>query len=826
MAHFDEPHPFALETAKAHYLPDRVVQAKHLAIDLELDFERRAIAGSVTFTLSCVRDFERLTFDAVELDVRQVTIDDKKASFDASGAQLHVYAPKPLKAGSTITVRIEYAATPRRGLYFVGPDQAYPKRAQQAWTQGQDEDSRFWFPCLDSPVQKCPTQVTATFPSSMTSLSNGALVDDATEGKRRTMQWRLAQPHSPYLVTLVVGEFEVAEVKHRRMKLRTYFTKGRREDAMRCVGRTPQMIDLFERLTGQAYPWGDYSQIFVDEFIFGGMENTGATTLTDIVLHDARAHLDFSAEFLIAHELAHQWFGDLLTCRDWPHGWLNEGFATYGEVLWKEEAEGLDEADHNRKVDLESYLSEVEERYARAIVSRSFDAPIDLFDRHLYEKGALVLHELRTRLGDADFWRVVRAYVAAHKHGSVETVDLARAVEQVTGRNFDRFFDEYVYRAGHPVLKVEIRFEADSKTLRLDVKQTGEPFHFALPVHIELQGVLSEHRFEVSERAHHFELPMAREPSMCVVDAHRDLLATLEVKKPVAWWSHELRSAPVARARTEAAVALGKDGSARALIALTAALADEKAFWASRAACAKALANIRSPKALEALLTGLKAKHPKVRRAVVAALGEFRGESAAADALIKLCKKGDKSYFVEAEAARSLGKTRDERAFATLGPLLKSNSFQDTIRCGALDALAELQDPRGWSLALTAAVYGQPPVARRSAIAALAKLAEVASRKNETVDRFAQLLRDPSFRVRVAVLEAAQVLGDARLIGPLSSTPFGDGREIRAAREAVRALRGKAPVKELQAVRSDLDALKAELRALKEKVEKPKAKNA
>src|SRR5207302_1985235 len=172
------------------------------------------------------------------------------------------------------------------------------------------------------------------------------------------------------------------------------------------------MIELFAARTGRDYPWSRYSQITVAEFIFGGMENTSATTLTDQTLHDARAHLDFSSEPLISHELAHQWFGDLLTCRDWPHGWLNEGFATYSEVLWKEHADSEDEADHQRKIDLDAYLSEAGERYQRPIVARKFDEPLELFDRHLYEKGALVLHELRTRLGDADFRAVVRSYVA------------------------------------------------------------------------------------------------------------------------------------------------------------------------------------------------------------------------------------------------------------------------------------------------------------------------------------------------------------------------------------------------------------------------------
>lgn len=824
MHRIEEPHPFALETARLHYAEDRQVVAQHLSLAVDLDFDTQSIAAVATHTLRAVRQVERISFDAVELAVSRVDVDGKRARFDvASGASLHVHLPRALKAGETVKVRITYQATPRRGLYFVGPDDAYPDRLLQAWTQGQDIDSRHWFPCLDTPAQKCPSEVTATFPAKMTSLSNGALVSDTKKGSRRTMHWRLDAPHSPYLVTLVVGEFEELVQKARGTQVRTLFAKGRKADALRCVKRTPEMVEMFERLTGRAYPWGDYAQIFVSEFIFGGMENTAATTLTDSVLHDERAAKDFSAEYLIAHELAHQWFGDLLTCRDWPHGWLNEGFATYSEVLWKEEGEDDDEADHQRKVDLDAYLSEVSERYARPIVARKFDAPIDLFDRHLYEKGGLVLHELRTRLGDDDFFAVVKHYVAAHEGGAVETVDLARAVERVTGRNLDRFFDEYVHRAGHPQLKVEVRYEGTRSAVRVSVKQTqeGEPYELTLPVRMVVDGKAVNHSIAVREKEQVVHLPADREPTQVVIDARRDLLATLEVDKPAGLWRHELAGASWARARTEAAAALGKDGAHLSILALGRALADEKEFHGTRAACAKALAAVRTPAAKKALLSALTVKHPKARRAVVAALGSFREDAEVAKALTAICRKGDPSYFVEAEAARSLGKLRVAGAFEVLVSMLERSGFQDLVRGGALDGLAELRDPKGWPHVVAATKYGEPPFARRAAVMAVAKLAEFADKKSEAVDVITGLLRDPGFRVRLGALDAASTLGDERLIGPLQTTPFLDGREQRMAREAVRALRAKAPAKEIASLRGELDKLKGEVRALKEKVDAP-----
>ncbi|MFP2934020.1 M1 family metallopeptidase, partial [Pyxidicoccus sp. 3LG] len=415
-------------------------------------------------------------------------------------------------------------------------------------------DARAWFPSLDTPAQKATSEIIATFPAEMTALSNGVLVNDFTVGSRRTQHYRMEQPHAPYLVTLAVGEFEEATDSAGTVPLRYLFPRGRREDALRCVGRTPEMVRVFQEVTGEPFPWSGYAQVFLTEFIFGGMENTTATSLTDAVLHDARAHRDYNAEPLISHELAHQWFGDLLTCRDWPHGWLNEGFATWSEVLWKERADGVDEADQHRLTLLESYLSEVRERYARPIVARRFHAPLDVFDRHLYEKGGLVLHELRRRLGDALFFRAVRHYVARHRHGAVETVDLARAFEEATGHNLDAFFDQYVFAPGHPELKVEVRYEAEEARLRLKVRQTqrtdnGTPvFRLPLDVSVTTDGRDTLHRLELAEAEHSFLLPCPTAPTQVRVDPRRDVLGTLDVDKAVGLWLEELRAAPEPRA--------------------------------------------------------------------------------------------------------------------------------------------------------------------------------------------------------------------------------------------------------------------------------------
>ncbi|HEY1584833.1 MAG TPA: M1 family metallopeptidase, partial [Polyangia bacterium] len=384
--------PFVLPGARATFTPPREVNVRHLRIEVALDFAAASVAGSCTLTLVPLADGEvRVALDAVEMHIESVTTGGDAVEFAYDGQQLR-FTLAAREEGEACDVVVKYRCTPRRGLYFIRPDEAHPNRPLQAWSQGQDEDNRAWFPCFDHPTVKSTSEVIATVPKQMTVLSNGTLVADNVTAAGRVVHYKQDVAHSSYLVTLVAGEYSHLKDRAGDIELHYFVNPGREEDAPRTFGNTGEMIQLFAEKTGRAYPWPRYSQITVAEFIFGGMENTSATTLTDQTLHDARAHLDFSSEPLISHELAHQWFGDLLTCRDWSQGWLNEGFATYMELIWKEHIAGRDEADYDRLGDQEAYLDEDAHRYRRPIVTNVFHEPIDVFDRHLYEKGGCVLH--------------------------------------------------------------------------------------------------------------------------------------------------------------------------------------------------------------------------------------------------------------------------------------------------------------------------------------------------------------------------------------------------------------------------------------------------
>ncbi len=434
------------------------------------------------------------------------------------------------------------------------------------------------------------------------------------------------------------------------------------------------------------------------------MENTSATTQTDRTLHDERAHLDFSSEPLVSHELAHQWFGDLLTCRDWAHAWLNEGFATYFEAVWLESELGYDEYLYDAFGCAARYLDEDAERYRRPIVCNTYRDPIEIFDRHLYEKGAGVLHMLRGELGDARFWRSIRTYVERNAQRNVETIDLIRAIEEATGRNLRAFFDQWVFRSGHPELEVRVAWDAKRKavTVTLDQKQTVNddhpPYRFDVdlgflaaapgtPVENAGFGALpGERRIRVSiERAHEtVTIPLDFEPKLVRFDPGAFLLGSIMYKLGVDFAAAALLGDPDVVARIRAARELAKDGSQVAQDALHAALLKDP-FWAVSAEVAAAIGATRAPWARTMLIEALAHKHPKVRRSVASALGNFR-DARAGEALLPVAAN-DASYLVRAAALAALGRTRDRRAFDALAAAAKERTWNDTVEAGAMRGL-------------------------------------------------------------------------------------------------------------------------------------------
>ncbi len=824
---FNQVSRFALPGSKPHYAPDRLCDIKHIKLELSFDFERRKLFGVASTTLAPINDgLKYVDFDSVELNIKRVTLSTgTPLEFEQLGDKLRVYFDKPRKSDEELSIIISYEASPRRGLYFIAPDEAYPQKPFQIWSQGQDEDSRHWFPCYDYPNERATSEVIVTVPGRYFALSNGKLIGVTEDGqqKTKTYHWRQEIPHVTYLIALVVGEFIELKDSYDGIPLLHYVPPGREEDAQRSFKNTPDMMEFFSEKTGIKYPYEKYAQIAVADFIFGGMENTSATTLTDRTLHDERAHLDFSSDPLVAHELAHQWFGDLITCKDWSHAWLNEGFATYFEALYKEHQLGVDEFRQSMLEKAEIYFKEDKERYRRPIVTHVYHEPIELFDRHLYQKGAWVMHMLRFVLGEELFWKSIRHYTNKHKGQTVQTSDFINAITEATGKNLEWFFDEWIYKAGHPEFRVEYRWDEESKQAQISVsqRQTNDELTpvFEMPVEILFKTAKSTERFKVflREKEQRFYFPLDEKPLMVRFDPGNWLLKTLEFTLPKEMLLYQLKHDEDVIGRMQAAEGLAKLGTLEVIEALKETVLNDK-FWGVQAAAAKALGTIRSSAARDALIETLTVKHPKARRAVVRALGEFKDEIAAG-ALLKILEK-DESYFVEAEAALALGKTKSSEAFEALQKALEKDSYDEVIRAHVFQGFGELRDARALSLAMDWSKYGKPSQVRQAAVTALGKLWEG---KYEVLEYLSDLLDDKDLWVRLAAIDALKELKDDRAIPALERVVERalDGRERRRAKEAIQKLKeGKERSDELKKLREDLEKLREENRQLRDRLDK------
>jgi aminopeptidase N len=845
---------FALPGDRPVYAPDRPADVRHVEIDVTLDFASDSVRGAVTTHYSALFDTVReITLDAAELDIEQVTMAGKKTplAFWSEGEKLHLRLDRAHTYGDQFAVTVRYAAHPRNGLVFVHPMEGNPELPTQAWTQGQTEYHHYWFPCHDFPNDRATSALKATVPGGYFALSNGKLegVAENPDGTK-TYAWRQDFPHPAYLITLVAGEFIELPDSWREVPVNYYVRPGREDDGHRMLDNTPRMIELFSTKTGVNYPWVKYAQI-VPEMFLGAMENTSATTHSYRLMPDERASLDYSPDDVVAHELAHQWFGDLLTCRDWGHIWLNESFATFMEEVWMEHDKGVDEARTNFRRNLELYL-EADKRGRRPIVYNVYRKHGgELFDRHVYEKGSLVLNLLRFTLGEDAFWRAINLYLERNRGREVITADLERAIEEATGRSMARYFEQWVYKAGHPEFSVSYSWDDAQSMAKVSVKQTQEITDltpvFVTPVEIAFlveeaadgrkrsqKAALRSFRVTVEEAQQTFYFPLESRPLSVRFDQGGWLPKTLDFKRPGELLRYQLAHDPDVLGRIEAAEALGTLADEASVKALEEALVSEP-FWSVTGAIAAALGGQRTQRALDALIGALaQVTEPRARRGVVAALGNFRAPAQqglaerAAQTLTDLLRAGEPSYFVEAAALRALGKTRTSGAFETLTPMLERSSWNETIRGATFAGLGELGDPRGVEVMASWLLDRSKPMDARAVAAtglgtlARTKLVDPGEAQTRAVYALIAALDDPWELAQMMALVALGEWGDARAIPALErliSTTTED-RVVRMCRQLIlRIQRGRSAAEETRTLRSDLEQAREATRTLRERLE-------
>lgn len=568
---------------------------QHMKLVLDIpDMSQPKLRGQETLRLAALgRARDAIRLDCNGPEIKEVRLGRDALPFTVADKVLLIQLPRPAAVGTPFEIQITYdldfGKNKGNGLTYSTPHKKPPNDSfafPQIHSQGEAQENSRWFPCHDFPNDRLTTELIVTVETGYEVSSNGNLLSKKeTQDGRTTWHWLQNKPHVNYLVTLVVGKFGVVELggpdsARPGLPMPVYTFLGTEDAVRKSFADTPEMVAFFEEKFDEPYPWDKYAQVIVRDFRWGGMENTSATTL-----YAQAANGDDETD-LISHELAHQWFGDLITCRTWEHLWLNEGWASISEALWQEHKGG---PENGRK----EYLKVIrrfagEQRAGNR--GKSPDAPALASNRYadpdeaimkaddVYAKGAMVLHMLRQRLGDAVFTAGTRLYLDRYKYNQAETDDFRRCMEEVSGQSLERFFDQWVNRPGLPRLDIDLEWDDSSKQLAVTIEQTqtinadNPAYAFSFPLYAKYEDGGGEYLYvKVDGRQARATFTLPSKPSNIATDPSVSVLAGAKVRKPLVMWIDQLRSGPTIISQLDAAEELASSldpSSAMALLAV------------------------------------------------------------------------------------------------------------------------------------------------------------------------------------------------------------------------------------------------------------------
>ncbi len=761
-------------TADEPYARSKDYDLQHSKIALKFDVEHRNLIGDVTHTLAVLKDdTSKLVFDSAGLTIDSVTLNKTPVKFETSATKLIVPLQAAAKKGEKFEVEIKYQGKTTKGLYFILPDKDYPNQPTEIWTQGESEDARNYIPTYDYPNDRLTTETILTVPASWITVANGKLISvkDAGNGMK-IWDWQESLPSSTYLITVVAGEFDELKDMWRGKPVTYYAPKGRGDRLKINYERTPKMLELFSKKLGVDYPWEKYTQSMVDDFVAGGMENSSATTNTSSSLvHPLLApEYPTGEDGLIAHELGHQWFGDLVTCKDWGNIWLNEGFATFMEYLWIENYYPKDQSEYERWNSVREWF-EQSDLWAKPIVRHDFDDSSE-FDGNAYGKGGLVLYMLRHQIGEDAFFSGLKHYLEVNRGKNVVTADLVKAIEEATHTNVDQFFTQWVYGAGAPKFDFSYTYDDAKHQVTLRTKQTqkieGRVGLFRVPTAVEISTASGAKSYPVtvSKADEAFWFPADSAPIMVLFDKGGHILKTATFHKEKKEWLYQLKNASDFSDRADAAEALAKLKDDPDVDAALGEAARNDKVPGMRVVAAEALGERKSPAAAKQLLEALNsASAPLVRNAMVTALGNIKDVPEIATAL-EAVAKDDKSFRARSAGLQSLGKLKAPNALATLKAAIAGDSPDDILRNAALRAMGPLGDDQAVPVLQEWATVGKPTRTRQAAIYSLARLKKD---DQQITQQIAGYLTEPHGRVRFTAIFALGLRGDPTAIPALEA---------------------------------------------------------
>jgi aminopeptidase N len=696
----------------------RTYDLQHQSTTIRFDWPRQAVVGTTTIRIAGLpgaAPISTISIDAGDMTFTRVVTGTKPLKYDSDDHAIVVHLASPLRAGEKTSITIDYDGANRtKGAYF------RPAR-HIVWTQGETEDTHFWVPTYDFPNDKTTWEFYIWTAKGERALSNGRLAGSRAVGDSIEWHWVLDKPASTYLMTAVVGNYTVLQDEPWRKVPVGYWTyPDSIQAAWRGFAKTPEAIDVFSRKTGVPYPWAKYDQIVIPEFQYGGMENVTATSQNDVaILHPAWAEPQANSEGLMAHELAHQWYGDLLTTRRWGDVWLNEGFATFMEQIFTEEAKGVDEGAFDR-LGAQEQTIDADRRARRPIVwDKWVTDPIEVFfSGHIYPKGATILQMLRHQLGDALFWKAMNRYTKANAYGNVVSDDLRKAFEQTTGKDFKPFFDQWVYGAGFPAFQVSASYDRAAQRLVVSAKEvqprdslTG---FFDVDADIEARTDSGIVRFVVPVRNGTGEAGanLKAPPRSIRWDKGNWILDITDFPRSTVMMRYQLVNDDDVLGRVEAVDVLARRPADQvALDALIRASRNDK-FWGVRARAVAAIgawgsvvtrASIPPTRSVrDALVVATRDPDPRVRQEAALALGQFViAGKPPLEVFFRLREmaRSDPSLIVRGAALASDIRLEKNAALPLAKQLMTQEVWNNVIRTPALSALKEIDTPEARQLA-------------------------------------------------------------------------------------------------------------------------------
>jgi aminopeptidase N len=515
----------------------------HTRLKIRFNYEKAQANGTAWLTLQPhFYATSQAEIDAQGMEIHKVALVKGNAlaplKYSYDNAVLTVRLDKEYQSSEKYTICIDYTAKPNelrtkdgrpvlsKGLHFINPTGKEEGKPTQVWTHGEPEATSAWCPTIDKPNQRSTQEMYITVPQRYVTLSNGILVQSTNNAdKTRTDYWKMDIPHAPYLFFVGAGEYAIVKDSYKGKEVSYYVEKPYAATAKRIFGNTPEMMAYFSRITGLPFPWQKYSQIAVRDFLSGGMENTTAVVYRDNIQQTARELADGNRfENLIAHELFHQWFGNYVTAESWSNLALNESFATYAEMLWQEYKYGKDKADELNYNGLLNYVYGRNEK--KELIRFYYDDKEDLFDGITYNKGARILHMLRTYVGDSAFFKSLNLFLVQHKLRAAEVHGLRLAFEEVTGKDLNWFFNQWFLGAGHPKTEISYAYNDTLKQLAITVKQVqgGSAFRLPLVTDVYAGGKKTRHTLQLTQKEQVFTLAVASRPELVNVDADKTLV--------------------------------------------------------------------------------------------------------------------------------------------------------------------------------------------------------------------------------------------------------------------------------------------------------------